>query len=147
EVEDNLANRIREDADGNAFVLYRGAGREVALTQQDIRALQTAKAATRAGVDVLLRKAGLGAGDVKKVFVAGAFGSHLKTGALAAIGLLDPAWTGSVEFVGDAALNGALLALSEEKKAEAGELAQRFRYVPLSGSAHFEDEFIRRMNF
>ncbi|MDP2690726.1 MAG: ASKHA domain-containing protein [Deltaproteobacteria bacterium] len=147
EVQDNLSGRITEGPDGNSFLLYRGARGEVVLTQQDIRALQTAKAATRAGVEMLLKKAGLKAGDVRKVYVAGAFGSHLKPASLAAIGLLDRAWLNSVQSVGDAALNGALLALSDEKKAEAEALAESFKYVPLSGSAHFEGEFIRRMNF
>ncbi len=147
EVEDNLSNRVERRDGGNAFVLHRGPSGAVALTQQDIRALQTAKAATRAGIEVLLKKAGLKTGDVGRVYVAGAFGSHLGPADLCAIGLLDPSWAGTVSFAGDAALKGALLALSDEKKAEAEALAAEFKYVPLSGSAHFEEEFIRRMDF
>lgn len=146
EVDNNLSNRIREDAGGNAFVLYRGASGVVALTQADIRALQTAKAATRAGVEVLLKKAGLEGREIRKVYIAGAFGSHLTPEGLSAIGVIDGDWERPVS-VGDAALKGALMALSDEKKAEAEELAERFRYVPLSGNSHFEAEFIRRMDF
>jgi len=147
EVDSGLSNRVTAGEDGNRFVLYRGAKGEVALTQQDIRAVQTAKASTRAGIEMLLKKAGLVAGDIKKVHVAGAFGSHLHTEALASIGLIDASWSERVAFAGDAALDGALLALCDEMKAEAEALAARFKYVPLSGSAHFEEEFIRRMNF
>ena len=147
EVDSGLSNRVTAGEDGNRFSLYRGAKGEVALTQQDIRAVQTAKASTRAGIEMLIKKAGISAGDIKKVYVAGAFGSHIHAKALSSIGIIDASWQAKVAFVGDAALNGALLALSDEKKAEAEHLASSFRYVPLSGSAHFEEEFIRRMNF
>jgi len=147
EVETGLSNRIARNGDENRFSLYRGASGEVALTQQDIRAVQTAKASTRAGVQMLLNKAGILPGDIEKVHVAGAFGSHMHTGALTSIGLIDEEWTDRVNFAGDAALSGAIYALSDEKKAEAESLAAAFKYVPLSGSAHFEEEFIKRMNF
>jgi len=147
EVSGGLSNRVAADGDANRFVLYRGAKGEVALTQSDIRAVQTAKASTRAGIEMLLNKAGVAPADIRKVYVAGAFGSHLHAKSLSSIGLIDASWTAKVALVGDAALRGALLALSDEKKDEAEKLASSFRYVPLSGSARFEDEFIRRMDF
>ena len=146
EVTTNLSARIREEKGGNSFVLYRGASGEVSLCQEDIRALQTAKSAMKAGITLLLKKAGVEAGSIKKVFVAGAFGSSLKKDGLTAIGLFDPRW--EVEAVGDAALDGAVLALaSDEKRKEAEGLAEAAKYVSLSGSARFQDEFMRGMNF
>lgn len=146
EVANNLSSRIKTGPEGNSFTLYRGASGEVALTQDDIRALQTAKSATRAGVAMLLMKAGIGPEDVATVYIAGAFGSHLNEKSLRAIGLLDEAWT-NVRTVGDAALEGAILALEDERKREAEAIASQARYVSLSGSAHFEREFIKNMNF
>jgi len=146
EIGTNLASRIKTGNDGNSFVLYRGAKGEVSLTQADVRALQTAKSATRAGMNILLEKAGLLPGAVEKVYVAGAFGSRLSQGSLKGIGLLHALWE-NVEYVGDAALKGAEMALSEEHRTEAGEIAKKARYVPLSGSARFEREFIRNMDF
>lgn len=146
EVDSNLSSRIKTGAEGNSFTLYRGASGEVSLTQDDIRALQTAKSATRAGVTMLLMKAGIGPEDIATVYIAGAFGSHLKEDGLRAIGLLDEAWT-DIRTVGDAALEGAVLALDDERKKQAEAIARQARYVSLSGSAHFEREFIKNMNF
>ncbi len=146
EVESNLSSRIKAGPNGNSFTLYRGAAGEIALTQDDVRALQTAKSATRAAVEMLLMKAGLEPGDIETVYIAGAFGSHLKEEGLRAIGLLDGSWTG-VRTVGDAALEGAILALDAERRKQAGQIARQAKYVSLSGSAHFEREFIRNMNF
>ncbi|MBI4950267.1 MAG: DUF4445 domain-containing protein, partial [Deltaproteobacteria bacterium] len=146
-VSTNLSNRIRTEADGNAFVLYRGAKTEVLLTQSDLRALQTAKSAIRAGINLLFRKAGIGAGDLGTVYVAGAFGSNLDPEGLKEIGILDPLWLGRLKTVGDAALEGAALALNDKGKKEAETLAKEFRFVSLSGSAHFEREFLANLGF
>ncbi|OGP16709.1 MAG: hypothetical protein A2V21_305360 [Deltaproteobacteria bacterium GWC2_55_46] len=146
EVSTNLANRIKESGDGNSFVLFRGAKGEVSLSQQDIRALQTAKSATRAGINILLDKAGLNPEDIEKVYLAGAFGAKLSSVSLKGIGLLYEGWQ-NVEYVGDAALDGAVMALGEVGRNEAGELAGRAKYVPLSGSSRFEREFITNIGF
>lgn len=146
EVPTNLSTRIREELGGNSFALYRGASGEVSLSQEDIRALQVAKSAIKAGITLLLKKAGVKPVDVQRVYVAGAFGSSLKKEGLAAIGLLDPGW--EMEAAGDAALDGAILALvSDEEKKRAEEIARAVKYVSLSGSARFQEEFIRNMNF
>jgi uncharacterized 2Fe-2S/4Fe-4S cluster protein (DUF4445 family) len=148
EVPNNLSMRITGGADGNSFVLYRGAGGVISLTQADIRALQAAKSAIRAGVAMLLKKAGLDAAGIKTVYLAGAFGSALDKEALAAIGVLDRAWLGCTETAGDASLDGAVAALSSDAaKREAEEIAASTAYVPLSGSPAFEREFIRGMDF
>lgn len=146
EIPNNLSSRIKADTDGNSFILYRGPKKEIALTQGDIRALQTAKSATRAGISMLLMKAGIGPEDVGTVYIAGAFGSHLREEGLRAIGLLDEAWT-DIRTVGDAALEGAVLAIDNKRKKEAETIARQARYVSLSGSAHFEREFLKNMNF
>jgi uncharacterized 2Fe-2S/4Fe-4S cluster protein (DUF4445 family) len=148
EVQTNLANDIKQEKGANSFVLFRNARGEIRLTQSDIRALQAAKAAIRAGINIILKKAGLKPGDIEKVYIAGAFGSRLEEEGLSTIGVLDGVWRGRVTYVGDAALEGARIALlSEEKKAEADEISQRAKYVSLSGSKHFEREFISNMNF
>jgi len=147
EVGSNLSDRIREDGSGNSFLLYRGASAEITISQDDVRALQTAKAAIRAGISVLLRRARLDEKDMDRVYIAGAFGSNLGRDGLETIGLLDPAWLEETSAVGDAALRGAALALLDEKKREAEEIAEKTRYVPLSGSPGFESEFIRNMGF
>lgn len=147
DIPNNLSARVREESGGNSFILYRGPKGEVSLAQSDIRALQTAKSSTRAGILMLLKKAGITGAQVRKVYIAGAFGSHLEKEGLKTIGLLDEGWLTSVSSVGDAALTGAVEALNDAKKLEAEVLARRVKYVSLSGSSHFEKEFIKNMNF
>lgn len=148
EVASNLANRITQDEGANAFVLYRGAKGEVALSQDDIRSVQTAKAAIKAGITVLLKKAGIDPLQIDEVLIAGAFGSSVKKEGLLNIGLLEPSWLAKIKSVGDAALDGAVMALCDKaKRVEAEELAKKAKFVSLSGSAHFEKEFLREMDF
>ncbi|MBI5889012.1 MAG: DUF4445 domain-containing protein [Deltaproteobacteria bacterium] len=148
EVHTNLSSKIKEAPEGNAVVLSKGPAGEITLSQGDVRSLQTAKAAIRAGIAILLKKADVSAAEVEAVYLAGAFGSNINPTALETIGLLEKDWNGRVRFMGDAALEGAALCLgSEEKKKEAEETAAKAKYVSLSGSANFEREFIRSMNF
>ena len=147
EIDNNLSTRIKSDGEENRFILFKGASAEITFTQKDIRALQVAKSAIRAGVSILLKKAGLRNDQVEAVYIAGAFGSKLDPGGLSAIGLIDDAWADKIEFIGDAALKGAALALSDTAKSSAEELARSVKYVSLSGSKHFEGEFISNMDF
>jgi uncharacterized 2Fe-2S/4Fe-4S cluster protein (DUF4445 family) len=147
EMDNNLSTRIKFDGEENRFILFRGSAGEISFTQKDIRALQVAKSAIRAGVSILLKRAKLLAAEVDSVYIAGAFGSKLDEKGLSTIGLIDESWIGKIEFIGDAALKGAALALSDTAKSRAEELAGSVRYVSLSGSPHFEEEFISNMNF
>lgn len=148
EVPGGLASRIREDEGGNSFVFFRGPDRELSLTQKDVRALQAAKSAIRAGINLLLKRGEVSVGQIEKVFVAGAFGSNLEKEELGTIGVLEKIWLDRTLPVGDAALEGARMALfSDEKKDEACSIARTVKYVALSGSRHFEREFLMNMNF
>lgn len=73
--------------------------------QQDIRALQMAKAAVRAGVEILWEE--MGCPEIEKVFLAGGFGYYLDVEAAVAIGLLPADMRGRVRAVGNTALAGA----------------------------------------
>jgi uncharacterized 2Fe-2S/4Fe-4S cluster protein (DUF4445 family) len=148
EIDGNLANRIREGEEGNSFILHKGVKGDISLTQGDIRAFQLAKSAIRAGITLAIERAGVEPDEIEEVYIAGAFGSNLREADLVAIGLLDERWVGRLTFLGDAALDGAKLALcSEEKREEAEEIAKRARYLSLSGSKHFQREFMKEINF
>jgi len=156
EVEGNLANRIKESKsqrvkeseEGNAFVLYKDAKKEITITQKDVREIQLAKGAIQAGIKLLLKKAHIAADEIDKVYIAGAFGSNINKESLAQIGVIEKEWLDRVIFVGDAALDGAKLALcSEEKRKEAEAIARETKHVSLSGSKHFQEEFLKGMKF
>ena len=153
EIETNLSTRIisaeeKEGAGGNSFLLYMGPDRRLTLSQNDVRSLQTAKGSIRAGINVLMHKAGLKNTDIDKVHLAGAFGANLSKEGLETIGLLDVCWHDNIHIIGDAALDGAVLTLgSIENRARAETLARETGYVSLSGSPGFEKEFIENMSF
>ncbi len=149
EIEGNLANRIKgQEEQGNEFILYKDAKREITITQNDVREIQLAKGAIQAGIKLLLKKAQVAPFDIDRIFIAGAFGSNIKKESLAQIGILEKEWLDRVAFVGDAALNGAKLALcSEEKQKEAEGIAMQTKHISLSGSQHFQKEFLKGMEF
>ncbi len=120
----------------------------VQLTQQDIRELQLASGAIRAGIETLLRNAGLTAQALGAMLLAGGFGNTLCVANAMRIGLLPPADETDVRFIGNASLAGAkqaLLARSERTRAQA--LRDRAEHVDLSRQPGFSDCFMAHMLF
>ncbi|NLG80296.1 MAG: DUF4445 domain-containing protein [Firmicutes bacterium] len=123
-----------------------GRGPTVVLTQRDIRELQLAKGAIRAGAEILLQELGINAGEISRVFLAGAFGTYLDKDAAAAIGLLPPTPRASVTSVGNAAGEGAVLAItSRDAYREALRLARKIEHVELGAHARFQEIFAESM--
>lgn len=142
--------RVRRTGAGPAFVLVAAGesagGSEVWLTQKDVRELQMAKAAVRAGIEVLLGEAGRPAGDLERVTIAGAFGSYIDVDSAVAIGMLPRLPRERFHQVGNAAGAGARMALaSRAARAEAQRLLARTRYVELATHAAFNDLFTRSL--
>lgn len=127
----------------------------VRLTQKDIREVQLAKSALRAGLEALLDAAGL---DVRmftaaggKVYVAGGLGYYLDPVSAVRIGLLPPAFLaspGTVTAVGNTALAGAVQVLADDSAlARMSGLAERCKSMELNHSSVFNDGFIEHMMF
>ena len=120
----------------------------VALQPQDIRAVQLAKAAIAAGMEVLLETAGVSLGSVDTLYIAGGFGSHLNVESAAAIGLLPPALTGRTCIIGNAALSGAVQALLDQNAHQAlDRIASLSVHVNLGGSPRFNEKYVEHMLF
>ena len=120
----------------------------VLLTQQDIRQVQLAKGAIMAGVEILLQQAGLTAGALDRVLVAGQFGAHLTPRSLVGAGLLPQEAREKIEYVGNTALAGAVLCLLSEKERHAAEaLAGKVRYLELSAWPDYEKHLMQAMSF
>ncbi|MBI3126929.1 MAG: DUF4445 domain-containing protein [Candidatus Tectomicrobia bacterium] len=144
-----LRRRIIEEEGGRGVLLGGGGkGGAVVLTQGDVRKLQAAKAAVRAGAELLLQEAGLRWGQVDEVCLAGAFGAHLRPERACRIGLLPRESAGRVRVVNNAAASGARLALlSRAELARASSLKSKARYVELAGRKDFQDSFIEELAF
>ncbi|MBI4757535.1 MAG: DUF4445 domain-containing protein [Chloroflexi bacterium] len=107
-----------------------GIDGEVVPYQQDINQLQSAKGAIRAGTHVLLRQAGIEAGQVEQVIIAGAFGSYIDVLSAVCRGLLPALPLERFRQVGNAAGTGARMALvSRRVRRLAIAIARRVRYV------------------
>ncbi|MCK4601306.1 MAG: DUF4445 domain-containing protein, partial [Phycisphaerae bacterium] len=147
-----LRARISSSDDGQSEFLLAGAGakaQRVALTQRDVRELQLATGAIRAGIAILLKQADLATGDLKRVLIAGGFGSFIRRSNAQRIGLL-PADIEHrhIQYVGNASLEGARWALlSTEARKQAEQLARRTRHVQLSQDVEFQDLFAEAMIF
>ncbi|MEI6640136.1 MAG: ATP-binding protein, partial [Chlorobium sp.] len=121
---------------------------KVSLTQQDIRQVQLAKGAVRAGVDLLLKKTLLAAEEVNRVFIAGSFGAHLQVSSLVFLGLLPESFADRVEFLGNTSRSGATaFLLNQEMRREASSLVKRMTVLELSGEPEFEKIFLQALAF
>ena len=116
----------------------RGAPREVVITRKDVNEIQLAKAAIRAGVEVLLHEVGLGLEDIECVVVAGAFGTYLDIDSAVAVGMFPPLPRERFVQVGNAAGIGAKMALmSRRQRRASGDTAERIEYVELTTHPRF----------
>ena len=139
-----LADRVQPSPDGARFQLAPA----VWLTQRDIRELQLASGAIRAGIETLLRRAGLTAGDLGAILLAGGFGSTIRIGNAVRIGLLPPIADGATRFIGNASLTGAKRALlAHDELAKARSLRKRATHIDLSAEPCFSDCFMEYMLF
>jgi uncharacterized 2Fe-2S/4Fe-4S cluster protein (DUF4445 family) len=117
----------------------------VSLTQADIRELQLAKAAIAAGIQVLLRRIGAGAKDVRRLWLAGAFGNYVNRASAQRIGLIEFP-EDVIHPAGNTALLGAKIALFAPDPAFR-DVRAMIRHVPLATDPQFEDLYIGAMPF
>jgi uncharacterized 2Fe-2S/4Fe-4S cluster protein (DUF4445 family) len=149
-----LRERVSVDAQGHTEfrVAYRRedpGNRELVLTEKDVRELQLATGAIRAGITLLLRRAGLKPRDLDRVLIAGGFGSFIRRNRAQRIGLL-PAEVAHrrIRYIGNAALAGAQqVLLSTHARAQAERLARHTEHVELSQDPCFQQEFADAMIF
>lgn len=124
------------------------AGETILLTQKDIRELQLAKAAVRAGLTILAHKYGIRWENIEHVFLAGGFGYGMNLEKASRIGLLPGALLGQVEIVGNTALLGARMYLTDpnaSKRLEA--IRQVCQETALAREPEFQDCYVDAMYF
>jgi uncharacterized 2Fe-2S/4Fe-4S cluster protein (DUF4445 family) len=148
EIPSNLANRLTEHNGENVFVLHRDARTLVYLSQGDIRQIQLAKGAIRAGMEVLAERSRIHFKSLKNVVLSGSFGAVLRPEWLKSIGIFDQSMVHITRFTPDGALAGAETALAARDNCAAAEaMAHRFKVIPLSGTPLFEELFMRHIDF
>ena len=116
-------------------------GSPIVITQNDLRAIQLAKAALYAGAKLLMTQRGVN--QVDRVILAGAFGSFISPYHAMVLGLIPDCELDKVSAVGNAAGDGARMALlNRELRKEAARLARWVKYVETPLETSFQDEFV-----
>ncbi len=121
-------------------------GRDITVCQNDIRSMQLGKGALLSGANLLMRQ--LDIENVDKVILAGSFGLHIDRQNALDMGLFPDVDAEAVYSTGNAAGEGARLALvNTDKRREAADIARRIEYMELSLESDFQTEFVRAMIF
>lgn len=144
------ASAAESAGDGANAAVLSAALSGFVLTQADIRSLQMAKAAVRAGIDILCKK--IAPSKVSKVCLAGGFGYYLDINAAVAIGLLPKSFRNCTQAAGNTSLAGAFDMgrdlwfgrLSED--ALDGRL-KRIESINLANEEGFESLYLSYLNF
>jgi uncharacterized 2Fe-2S/4Fe-4S cluster protein (DUF4445 family) len=131
-------------ADGRTFAYVLMDEPRLLVTQNDVRAIQLAKAALRAGVQLLMDR--LSITQVDEIRLAGAFGSHIDVQYAMTLGLIPDCDLDSVRSAGNAAGVGALMALlSVEERAEVERVIRPVEKVETAIEKRFQEHFVEAM--
>lgn len=120
-------------------------GKPLLITQEDIRSIQLAKAALYAGARLLMNHAGVTSLD--QIILAGAFGSYLDPLHALILGLIPDCDPANIHAVGNAAGDGARIALlNRERRAEAQQISRQVRYIETAVDEDFQTQFVQAMH-
>ena len=146
------ADELPEPLRNRVFTLPDGFGTfrlkdDVYLAAKDVREVQLAKAAVRAGAETLLSRMGKTAGDITQLVIAGGFGSFMDKNSALHIGLLPQVPVERIRHAGNAAGAGAVLALHAQGETRLAEFAKKCDYLELSSARDFMERYIDCMSF
>lgn len=118
------------------------------FTQRDIREIQTAKAAVRAGIEMLIKNYGCEYEDINKVYIAGGFGYRLDVKSACSIGLIPMELQNKCSAVGNSSLGGAVkFAAHPEDRDRLENICAVCEELPLALDDEFNKTYIECMNF
>ncbi|GAB4579812.1 MAG: ASKHA domain-containing protein [Anaerolineales bacterium] len=142
---DRVHDRVRFNGRKGEYILATGdqttTGNPIVVTQDDVRNIQLAKAALYAGAKLLMLRAGIT--KVDRILLAGAFGSYIDTKYAMILGLIPDCDLEKVYAVGNAAGDGARIALlNRHKRAEAQRIAHWIKYIETAVDPEFQNEFV-----
>jgi uncharacterized 2Fe-2S/4Fe-4S cluster protein (DUF4445 family) len=144
-VPDVVHDRIIWQGRKGAYILATGdqttSGQPILVTQDDVRGIQLAKAALYAGAKLLMNRSGTD--TVDRIVLAGAFGSYIDPQYAMILGLIPDCDLAHVTAVGNAAGDGARIALlNRHQRAHAQELARWITYIETAVDPDFQNEFV-----
>lgn len=121
-------------------------GKDISISQKDIRSVQLGKAALITGIEFLLRAAGLERPE--KILIAGAFGTNLNMSDMLTLGMVPSVELSQIKVTGNSAGAGAIMVLCDERYLEkARKLAMKISVIDLASTKDFQNTFIERLQF
>jgi uncharacterized 2Fe-2S/4Fe-4S cluster protein (DUF4445 family) len=136
-----------ESGDKRIIVTSRGVS-EVYIAESDVNELAQAKGANVAGLRVVFNEYGIGFDDLDVFYLAGGFGRHLSVESSIRIGLIPIIDDSKIRQVGNAAIEGACIALlSRSKRAELENLVKSVAHCRLETDPNFFDYFVEGCQF
>ncbi|NJC96050.1 MAG: ferredoxin [Anaerolineales bacterium] len=144
------SKRVREGEAGWEYVIAwaeeTSIGRDIPITQQDVRQIQLAKAALFVAARTLLKRSNLQSPD--KIILAGGFGSYIDKEKAMLIGLIPDCELQNVYAVGNAAGDGARIALLNiEKRNEIDSVTRKVERFELPTDPDFQNQFMLATSF
>jgi len=125
-----------------------GHERKIIVTQKDVGEIQLAKGAIRAGIEILLKEAGVAHDEIEEFIIAGAFGTYLDIRSAVRVGMFPALPVDRFCQVGNAAGTGARqMLISAERRQATAEIVRRVEYIELTTHPNFTNEFIKAMAF
>jgi uncharacterized 2Fe-2S/4Fe-4S cluster protein (DUF4445 family) len=140
----NIAQRIGDHRLGRVFELEPGTF----VAERDIEEFLKAKAGVNVALRSLLKSAGIAAGEVARIHLAGALGEHADSRDLITLGFFPEIWRDKIHVAGNTALAGTMLALEQEAvRAWLDRLPERVIVDSLAERSDFGPLFMRAMRF
>jgi len=128
-----------DEVPGNGLLVFN---------QEDLRQFQLARSALRTAIEIMLQEAGIDAGRLEYVFLAGAFGTYVDPDSIINIGIIPPVDVDKIKNIGNAAADGAVMALLSPRLMEEAEgLQTRVAYIELALRDEFQALFIKNLDF
>lgn len=140
----NLKERMVKKEGKPVFLVAPG----VWLTQKDVRQVQLAKGAVRAGIEFLLKASEISAEQVDRILIAGSFGYHLRAKSLLNIGMLPQEFADRIEFVGNTSKTGGeALLLNTDCREKISQIVEDIEVLDLAAYENFDKVFVECLGF
>jgi len=140
-------NELGRFVDGGSR-LTLDADHDVRFLESDVNELAQAKAANVGGLQVVFSEYGIQFDDVAVFYLAGGFGRHIKTEAARRIGLIPNLADSKIVQIGNAAIEGATIALlSASRRGELESIVKRIEHCRLETHPGFFDFFVDGCQF
>ena len=147
-----IRGRVQAGEQGNEFILATAEdsinGSPIVVTQRDVREVQLAKGAIAAGIQTLMERLDVRPDDLDRIILAGAFGNYVRKESAIAAGMIPNVPLEKVHSVGNAAGEGAKLALiSLDEREDADRIGDSVEYIELTTDLGFQERFADALMF